>query len=143
MKGSHRWGEGAKPTEFHAPDDHRAAVKAAAEKLGKRVEIVAAEVPAGGASFHHAWLWHGSGPNRSRDHRRVLAMHCMPKEAAFHPTNPAYAQGRYRKFGETVMEESFYPILWSTDGHRSRFIDAYLAGEGRDYRSHSWRAHED
>ena len=65
-RGSHRWPAGADVMgQFHAPDDFRAPVAAAAENLGVELDIAAVEVAAGGGAFHHGWAWHGSGPNRS------------------------------------------------------------------------------
>lgn len=139
VKGSHRWGVGPKPQDFHKPTDHQAMVKQTARELGKELEIMAVAVPAGGVSFHHGLLWHGSGPNRSSQERRVLAVHSMPKDVEFHPKNPAYAQGRYRRFDSLKMEESHYPITWGEDQTRSRFIDQYLSGPRMGYRTHAWR----
>lgn len=138
-RGTHRWGAGERPTDFHDPSDHQALLHRTAEKLGRVPEIVPVVLRRGGAAFHHSWLWHGSGPNRSARHRRALALHCMPSVARFHPANPAFAQGRFRIFGENRMEESFYPILWSEDDRRSEFISSYLDTGGMSYRSHAWR----
>ena len=142
VKGSHLWGVGPKPLDFHKPEDYQAMVKQAAIEAGQDLEVIKVQVPVGGATFHHGWLWHGSGPNTSMAHRRVVALHCMQKDAEFHPTHPAYAQGRYRKFGSTTLEESFYPILWSRDGYRSEFIEGYIHGKGLEYQSHSWKKKE-
>ena len=35
--------------------------------------------------------------------------------------------GRYKRFGSTEMEESFFPVLWREDGSRSPFLTDYLA----------------
>jgi ectoine hydroxylase-related dioxygenase (phytanoyl-CoA dioxygenase family) len=133
-KGSHLWGRGEKPLDFHSPVDYQACFKEAAR--GREAEIIKVAVPAGSAAFHHCWLWHGSGVNETELDRRALALHCMPELVEFHETNPAYAQGRFRKFGGTVMEESFYPILWSETGYRSPCIDAHLQGASIKYTSH-------
>lgn len=137
--GSHAWGPGDRPQDFHDPGDYQECVKRAARSRGCDLEIHQVVVPAGGAAFHNIWLWHGSGPNRSARDRRVVALHTMPSIARFHPTNPAYAQGRYKRFGDTAMDESFYPILWQADGYRSPFLEDYIGGSRREYRSHAWR----
>lgn len=38
---------------------------------------------------------------------------------------------RYKRVGDTAMDETFFPILWTAEGHRSPFIRAYL--------EHGWR----
>ena len=137
--GSHKWGAGDRPQDFHDPGDYRECVSRAAQAGGHVLDIKKVSIPAGGAAFHNVWLWHGSGPNLSGLDRRALALHTMPSNARFHETNPAYAQGRYKRFGDTTMDESFYPIMWTEDGHRSKFIEEYCGAEGREYRSHAWR----
>jgi phytanoyl-CoA hydroxylase len=138
IPGSHRWGPGQRPNDFHNPQDYQSMVKSAADSLGKELNILPVTLPVGGAAFHHCWLWHGSGTNKSSVDRRALSLHCMPESARFHPTNPAFAQGRFRKFGDTTMEESLYPILWSESGYRSPFIDNYLNDDRLEYRCHSF-----
>jgi hypothetical protein len=138
VRGSHRWGVGPKPLDFHKPRDHRATVKEAARAVGREVDIVPVTVPRGGVSFHHGQLWHGSGPNVSPTDRRILAVHAMPSAAVFHPTNPAYAQGRYRHFDDQVMDESHYPVTWAENAGRSKFIPGYLGRGGLEYRVHAW-----
>jgi len=32
----------------------------------------------------------------------------------------------YKKFNDLTMEESFFPILWTENGHRSSFLKEYL-----------------
>lgn len=140
--GSHIWGPGDRPQDFHDPGDYRECVVRAAKAGGHVLDVRTVTIPAGGAAFHHVWLWHGSGPNRTPADRRVVALHCMPAAARFHPTNPAYAQGRYKRFGDTAMDESFYPVMWRADGYRSPFIEEYLAAGTREYRSHAWRREE-
>jgi hypothetical protein len=31
---------------------------------------------------------------------------------------------RYKRRGDDVMDESFFPILWTEDGYRTPFLDA-------------------
>ena len=109
VRGSHRWGRGPRNVEFHAPEDPFEDVRAAA-KVAKidEPERIAIEVKAGDAVFHHGWIWHGSGQNRSTGRRRSLVTHCMPAESRFHPTRVGPIYGRYKRFGETAMDESFF-----------------------------------
>ena len=65
VRGSQRWGQFPQIPQFHAPEDYREALSAAAQEVGETPDIVAIEVPAGGAVLHHGDTWHGSGPNRS------------------------------------------------------------------------------
>ena len=51
-RGSHRWPTKADPLgEFHAPDDYRTTVAAAAETAGAELDIAALEMTAGSAAF--------------------------------------------------------------------------------------------
>jgi ectoine hydroxylase-related dioxygenase (phytanoyl-CoA dioxygenase family) len=87
---------------------------------------VAVEVPAGGGAFHDGWTWHGSDVNRSASPRRSLVAHCMSSEARFHPDTTGYLYSRYKRFGDDLMDESFFPITWRADGYRSPFIEPYV-----------------
>ncbi|MYL03656.1 MAG: phytanoyl-CoA dioxygenase family protein, partial [Acidimicrobiaceae bacterium] len=119
-RGSHRWPAGADVMgQFHAPDDFRAPVEAAAQSLGVELDIAAVEVGAGGGAFHHGWAWHGSGPNRSGRHRRSLVLHCASSEARFdragfgEGNGPIYS--RYARLTDDEMDENHFPILWRSD----------------------------
>ena len=123
-RGSHRWPTGADPMgEFHAPEDYRATVRAAAAAAGAVLDIGAVEVAAGGGSFHHGWTWHGSGPNRSGRHRRSLVLHCASSEARFNRAGFGQGNGpiysRYARLADDEMDENHFPILWRSDGYRT------------------------
>ena len=127
VRGSHRWGLAAPIREFHAPEVYDAEMQAGAKRAGVSPDIVRIEAAAGDAVFHHGRLWHGSGHNRTDRHRRSLAVHCIPAQACFHPTNVGYIYGRYKRSGDCEMDESFFPVLWTRDGRRSAFLEPYLA----------------
>ena len=124
--GSHLWGLAPPASEFHAPDDYAREMREAAERAVPVPEVVRVEVPAGGGVFHHGRTFHGSGTNRSGKPRRALVSHCMSSEARFHVTNVGYVYSRYKRVGNTEMDESFFPVLWTEDGYRSGFLDEYL-----------------
>ena len=126
-RGSHRWGRFPPLGEFHAPQDYRDSLRQAAASVGRRVELVPIEVPAGGCVFHAGGTWHGSDVNRSSQPRRSLVSHCLSSAARFHPTEVSYIYSRYRRVGDLTMDESFFPILWRQDGYRSPFLAGYLA----------------
>ena len=118
VRGSHQWGPGPMPEQFHNPADYQAVMHVAA--ADRAVEIVPIAVPPGSAVVHHGWLWHGSGPNRGAHPRRSLVAHCVPADARFHPENtggiyPIY--GRYRRPGTVEMDAAFFPVIWSVDDH--------------------------
>jgi len=125
-RGSHRWGRFAPLGEFHAPEDYREALHRAAAAVGARVELVPIEVAAGGCVFHAGGTWHGSDVNRSSQPRRSLVSHCLSSAARFHPTEVNYIYSRYRRVGDSTMDESFFPILWTRDGYRTPFLAGYV-----------------
>ena len=126
-RGSHRWGLSPQPDTFHAPDEPLAPLEDAAAVAGQDVDLVPVEVPAGGGAFHHGRTWHGSLVEAAGIGRRSLVVHCFSSDARFHETNVGAIYGRYKRVGETAMEETFFPILWSAAGVRSAFIERYLA----------------
>lgn len=129
VRGSHRWGIGKPATQFHAPDDYRAEMMAAARAAGVEApEIVPIEVPAGGGSFHHGAVWHGSGPNRGEAPRRSVVSHCLSSATRFHATNVGPIYGRYKRIDTDEMDPSFFPVLWTRDGGRSGWLEGYLGG---------------
>jgi ectoine hydroxylase-related dioxygenase (phytanoyl-CoA dioxygenase family) len=124
-RGSHRWGLFPTVRQFHAPDDYREALNAAAHSVGAKVELVPVEVPAGGCAIHAGRMWHGSDANRTSRPRRSLVTHCIAAEARFHPTEVSYIYSRYRRAADDTMDESFFPILWSQSGHRTEHLRSY------------------
>ena len=126
-RGSHRWGLSPQPDTFHAPDEPLAALEDAAASAGENVDLVPVVVPAGGGAFHHGHTWHGSLVEAAGVGRRSLVVHCFSSNARFHERNVGAIYGRYKRVGETAMDETYFPILWTGSGHRSSFIESYLA----------------
>jgi hypothetical protein len=50
----------------------------------------------------------------------------MSSAAKFHPTKISYIYNRYKRVGDTTMDESYFPILWRQDGYRTAFLDDYV-----------------
>jgi len=124
VRGSHRWNLSPMVDQFHAPDDYREAMEAAAVHAGATPEIVQIEVPAGACVLHAGRTWHGSGPNLGDRPRRSVVAHCIPSNAQFHRENISYIYSRYKHAGDKTMDESFFPILWAENGYRSVFLDS-------------------
>lgn len=124
VRGSHHWPK-APPArgEFHAPEDWLAPMRAAAP-AGAEPERVPVVVKAGGATFHHSLMFHGSGPNEATRERRALVSHLIPVQTRFHPRNTDQIYSRYRRRGDLSLDESFFPVVWDETGGRS----AWLAG---------------
>jgi ectoine hydroxylase-related dioxygenase (phytanoyl-CoA dioxygenase family) len=127
-RGSHLWNHSAPIGQFHNPKDYRADFRRAAAAAGvPEPEMVPVEVPMGGGSIHHGWLWHGSGPNRTAHPRRSVVSHCLSSEARF-TGEVGYVYSRYKRVGSDAMDESFFPVLWTGAGGRSGFIDEFTRG---------------
>ena len=115
VKGSHKWGLQPPKGEFHSPKDYKEQLNIFAEKNNQKIEIVYVEVPAGGVSFHHGYMWHGSGINTSKDHRRAIVSHCVPSDAKFHPTNEGGTAKIYKKYkreNSDLLDEEYFPLIW-------------------------------
>jgi ectoine hydroxylase-related dioxygenase (phytanoyl-CoA dioxygenase family) len=126
VRGSHRWPVSPPIKQFHAPENYRKELMDAAAQVGLEPELVPVEVPPGGCAFHHGGTWHGSDSNRTDRPRRSAVAHCMSSGARFHPTKVSYIYNRYKRPGDTAMDEGFFPVLWRADGHRTAFLDEYM-----------------
>lgn len=134
VPGSHRW-QGADQFKFvHAPayNYRRPLWDAALAAEVARPKIVPIELPPGGCVFLHGDLWHGSGRNNTDRTRRSFAVSTLPAEARFQPlgVGMGYIFSRYCRMGEdgrgeASMDESFFPILWQTDGYRTSMVVEY------------------
>ena len=131
VPGSHKWGESPVAKNFHAPTDYRADLMEAAARVGKTPEFVPVVVPKGGGSFHHGWTWHGSGPNTTGKPRRTLVSHTINSEVRYNRPHAGEGTGRwysrYMRRDSDVMDESYFPIIWTEDGRRTKWLDSYLA----------------
>lgn len=130
--GSHKWARSKPEGEFHGPKDYRKYMEIAAAAEGVEPDIVPVVVNKGGGSIHHGWTWHGSGLNRGERPRRSLVIHAMSSAARYVPTHfgqgigPIYS--RYRRLADNVIDENYFPIVWSEDGHRTPGLEDYCAG---------------
>jgi ectoine hydroxylase-related dioxygenase (phytanoyl-CoA dioxygenase family) len=125
VRGSHRWPRTPpERSQFHAPEDWLAPVRAAAPAgLGEELDVVPVAVKAGGGSFHHGLTWHGSPPNaNARVARMALVSHMVPVHARFHETNVDLVYSRYRRRGDLSLDESFFPVMWDESGYRTPWL---------------------
>lgn len=116
IKGSHTWGLFEDAYSFGHKDLD------ALEKKYRRDDRAWAEEPcilkAGQASFHHPLLFHGSGPNPSREPRLSFVVHMMAgdcgykKNGRFHPN--AVLLGPFVKDGD-LFEGPLFPQIWPTE----------------------------
>ncbi|MBW4473480.1 MAG: phytanoyl-CoA dioxygenase family protein [Stenomitos rutilans HA7619-LM2] len=130
VPGSHQWRCSDQFRFLHAPkEDYRQLLWTAAEEAGiDQPESLAIAIPAGSCVFLDGNLWHGSGRNITPDQtRRSFAITTLPAEAQFDPagTGPGYIFSRYRRIGQTEMDESFFPILWTQAGDRTSMLAEY------------------
>jgi 2-oxoglutarate-dependent dioxygenase len=123
VRGSNHWPHARVGGEFHAPDDWLGHVKAA-KPAELELELVPIEVPAGGAAFHDGWTFHGSPSNERADReRRAIVSHMVSTETRWAVgTAPHPVYSKYRRPGETELDEAFFPILWRENGYRSAWL---------------------
>ena len=72
--------------------------------------------------MHHSLVFHGSGINEATIDRRALVTHMIRSDARFDPVNTDPIYTRYRRRGDTTMDESYFPILWDKNGNRSAWL---------------------
>lgn len=132
VRGSHRWALSNTVSEFHATSkSYRSDMEQAAKRIGiEQPEVLQLELNPGDCVFHHGHMWHGSGKNLMQNFiRRSLVLVHIPAEARFKPAGThvpgGYIAGRYKRFGDDTMDESFFPIVWRNDGYQSAFITDY------------------
>jgi ectoine hydroxylase-related dioxygenase (phytanoyl-CoA dioxygenase family) len=125
-RGSHRWPHAPLEGTFHAPDDWLAHVRSSVPP-GVEIELVPIEVRAGGAAIHHGWTFHGSPPNERADaQRRSIISHMISTDTRWNPEHPHPIYSRYRRPGESELDEAFFPILWR-DGYRTSWLSEYAS----------------
>ena len=133
VPGSNHWTVDEPAGAFHGPSDYQRPMREAAERQGIEPQIQPIVVAAGGGLFHHGGIWHGSGFNESDRPRRALVVHAVSSEARFRRANigkgngPIY--GRYLRLRDELMDESFFPILWTHDGRRTEGLETIWAHE--------------
>ena len=133
VRGSHKWGPQPAPDKkqiiAEGPEGWTDYVTQYAPE-GEKVELVSLEIEAGSAAFHTGWIWHGSGPNtRPGNIRRSYSVHMIPATSTHHPRIRHRAYSRYFPLGQSEFNEDFFPVLWSSDGYRSPWLDSYSEQE--------------
>ena len=126
VRGSHKWPLGSRVTTFHSSKNYRSDLDREAAEQGNEVDIVPVVVPSGGAVFRDGKIWHGSNLNRTDKCRYSVSTHCMSSDSHFHPTIPSPMFNHYKRFEDLTMDESFFPILWTIDNKRSKFLKDYF-----------------
>jgi ectoine hydroxylase-related dioxygenase (phytanoyl-CoA dioxygenase family) len=128
VRGSSHWPRFAAGGQFHAPDDWLGYVSDVLPD-GEEIDLVPIEVPAGGAAFHDGWTFHGSPPNERADReRRAIVSHMVSTDTRWaEGAQPHPVYSKYRRPGETELDEAFFPVLWREDGHRTPWLEAWSA----------------
>ncbi len=126
VRGSHRWPHAPLGGTFHDPEDWLAHAREAAP-AGQELELIPIEVPAGGAAFHDGWTFHGSPANERCDaERRSIISHLISTETRWNPVHVHPVYSRFRRPGESELDEAFFPILWR-GGYRTPWLQQYCA----------------
>jgi ectoine hydroxylase-related dioxygenase (phytanoyl-CoA dioxygenase family) len=122
-RGSHLWPQPGR-RDSQVSDDWLEPAKAAMPAECE-LELVTPAVEAGGAIFHRHDTLHGYGPNTEDVTSRGVITHFAHADTRFHSSiaNPVYS--RYRRVGDTSLDESFFPIVWARNGGRSSWLDEY------------------
>ena len=134
VKGSHKWPCSEGVPVCHVPKEgYLSQMKEAAKRAGiEHPEVSKIKLKPGSCTFHHFRIWHGSGKNMMQDKvRRCLVFAHIPAESRFQSAGEesyvpySFHAGRYKRYGDDSMDESFFPIVWQQDGYRTPFIASY------------------
>lgn len=122
VPGSHRWGGVERPVG-RSSQDWLAPAQAALPE-GETLQLATAAVQAGGAIFHRYDTLHGYGPNEADVTTRGVITHFVRADTRFHSqvVNPVYS--RYRRVTDLLLDDSFFPIVWTKGGRRSPWLDS-------------------
>ena len=121
ISGSHKWKKLSKPVKkFFSGNNYKHSLVKFEKNINKKT--IVPKLKAGSLSLHHGKLWHGSRVNRSNKDRISISCHFMPTYSKFHPkiNNPVLSH--YKKFTTCEMDDNFFPILWSRNNMRSKFL---------------------
>ncbi|MDQ8736787.1 phytanoyl-CoA dioxygenase family protein [Paenibacillus sp. LHD-38] len=112
IPGSHKWG--LVPTSDSFFNQDLDALKERFAKEGRTWNEVPMILKAGHVSFHHAYTFHASGPNRSNDPRLSVVAHLMPGDTAYqnkgHNVDNIRLLGPRPKEGQR-FDNSYFPKL--------------------------------
>lgn len=131
LKKSHTWktcSSNHLSQGFHGNSNYTDSVEALIPEGTKLADhVVKVCIPAGGISFHHQNLWHGSGVNRSSSRwRRAIVVHVLRGDVLFDSTrSTSYIYGRYRMHASVQLEETFFPIIFP-ENLRSKVLSNYV-----------------
>jgi ectoine hydroxylase-related dioxygenase (phytanoyl-CoA dioxygenase family) len=134
VKGSHRWPSTDTVPMCHVPSEgYLWQMEQAARLAGvEHPEVSQIQLKPGSCTFHHCRVWHGSGRNvMPNTTRRCLVFAHIPAESQFKSAGEesyvpnSFHAGRYKRYGDDSMDESFFPIVWREDGYRSPFLADY------------------
>lgn len=132
-------------SSFHSSDEtsYRDVMYLAAKLAGvdnPHNTIQSAPAKEGFAILHHQDCWHGSGPNlSSKRHRHALVVHYICGDVTFRDSSnnnekkrngpfgrATYIYGRYKRYNSVELDESFFPIIFSSEGNRTVWIDDFI-----------------
>lgn len=127
--GSHHWCCSDQFRFLHAPtEDYRQPVWNAARSIGiEQPELRSIELAIGSCIFLHGDLWQGSGRNTANNPQRSFTVSTLPSDVKFRigTSEHGYIFSRYQLRGSDVVDESFFPILWTEAGYQSPIVKAY------------------
>ncbi len=122
VAGSHRWPE-QHELDFFSTD--LAAQQAAMAAAGRETRPVVPDLRRGDVTFHHCRTVHGSGPNRTADPRRSMAIHLQPGDNRHVARPGADGELPYHRNDELVRvvdglpdytDPRISPVLWPVSG---------------------------
>ena len=130
VKSSHRWMRSE--TESNSQVGDESLFEAAKVAGVEHPEMLRIELKPGSCVLHNGNIWHKAGNNvMPGTIRRSLTIDHIPAESRFQSAGEesyvpgGYNAGRYKRYGDDSMDESFFPIVWQQDGYRTPFIASY------------------
>ena len=134
VRGSHRWQHSLPEGQFHGPKNYRAPMEKAAAREGRR-----AGHRAGGRARRAAAPSITAGPGTGRATTAAASRaarwcsHAMSAEVRYATGRRSWPWDRALVLRATsgqdsdVVDENYFPIIWTQDGRRTKWLDSYLA----------------
>jgi len=111
----------------HLDPDRRLTFVIALDAMPHGFDAASSRIAAGACIICDSFA-RGLGPKGDRvgEESRTIRVETLSSATRFRPRATGFPYGRYQRFGSSEMDETFFPIIWTREGHRSPSIAEHL-----------------